>query len=79
MQIIKRIGVILIWFAGMAFVFASANKNDPYLISLRGPGNILLFVASIVVVIAMIRCGYWRGRLPRASSIPRRRMIARRG
>src|SRR4051812_9151344 len=40
MHIIKRIGVILIWFAGMAFIFAAANKNDPYLISMRGPGNI---------------------------------------
>ena len=62
MQIVKRIGVILIWFAGMLFVFAAVNKNDPYLISLRGPGNIILFVASISVVIALIRCGHWRGR-----------------
>jgi beta-N-acetylhexosaminidase len=61
MRIIKRIGVILIWFAGMVFVFASVNKNDPYLISLRGPGNIVLSVASIVALIALIRCGYWRG------------------
>ena len=61
MQIIKRIGVILTWFAGMAFVFASANKNDPYLVSLRGPGNIALSVASIVVFSALIGCGYWRG------------------
>ena len=61
MRIIKRIGVILIWFAGMAFAFASANKNDPYLIALRGPGNIVLSVASIVVLSALIRCGYWRG------------------
>jgi hypothetical protein len=50
------------WFAGLIFVFVSANKNDPYLISLRGPGNIGLFVVSIVTFIALIRCGYWRGR-----------------
>ncbi len=62
MQIIKRIGVIPIWFAGMAFVFAAANKNDPYLIALRGAGNIVLFVASIVALIALIRCGYRYGR-----------------
>ena len=61
MQIIKRIGVILIWLAGLVFVFAAANKNDPYLISLRGPGNIVLAVASIVAVVLLIRCGYWRG------------------
>ena len=62
MQIIKRIGVILVWFAGMLFVFAAANKNDPYLIALRGPGNVVLFVASISVIIVLIWCGYWRGR-----------------
>ena len=60
MQIIKRIGVILIWLAGSAFVFAAANKNDPYLISMRGSGNIVLAMASIAVLIALIRCGYWR-------------------
>jgi beta-N-acetylhexosaminidase len=60
MQIIKRIGAILIWLAGMVFVFAAANKNDPYLISMRGPGNIILAVASIAAFIVLIRCGYWR-------------------
>src|SRR6478735_6093658 len=62
MQIIKRIGVILIWFAGLLFVFAAANKNDPYLIALRGAGNIVLFMASIAVLAVLIRCDYWRGR-----------------
>lgn len=62
MQVIKPIGIILIWFAGLLFVFAAANKNDPYLIALRGPGNIVLFVASIVAFIILIRRDYWRGR-----------------
>jgi len=62
MQIIERIGVILIWFAGLLFAFAAANKNDPYLIALRGPGNITLFVASIVTLATLIRRGYWRER-----------------
>lgn len=62
MQIVKSIGVILIWFAGPLFVFASANKNDPYLIALRGTGNIILFVASIVVLALLIRGGCWRRR-----------------
>jgi beta-N-acetylhexosaminidase len=62
MQVVKRIGVILIWFAGLIFIFAAANKNDPYLIALRGPGNIILFVASVSVAIALIRCGCWRCR-----------------
>jgi beta-N-acetylhexosaminidase len=37
MQILKRIGIILVWLAGPVFIFAAVNKNDPYLISLRGP------------------------------------------
>jgi beta-N-acetylhexosaminidase len=61
MLIIKRIGVILIWFAGMVFVFAAA-KNDPYLISLRGPGNIVLVVIRIAASIHLIRRGFWRRR-----------------
>jgi beta-N-acetylhexosaminidase len=60
MQILKRIGLILLWFAGAVFVFAAANKNDPYLISLRGPGNIVLATASVVVALILIRRGYWR-------------------
>ncbi|WP_347335925.1 glycoside hydrolase family 3 N-terminal domain-containing protein [Bradyrhizobium murdochi] len=60
MQSLKRIGLILVWLAGIAFVFAAANKNDPYLISLRGTGNIALATASVVVAVLLIRRGYWR-------------------
>ena len=60
MQILKRIGLVLVWLAGAVFVFAAANKNDPYLISLRGPGNIVLAAASIIVIVVLIRRGYWR-------------------
>jgi beta-N-acetylhexosaminidase len=62
MHIIKRIGVILIWFAGLLFVFAAVNKNDPYLIALRGAGNIVLFAASIATLAVLIHRGYWRER-----------------
>src|SRR3954449_13287301 len=62
MQIIKRIGVIPIWFAGLLFVFAAVNKNDPYLIALRGAGNIVLLTVSIAVLAVLIRRDYWRGR-----------------
>ena len=60
MQIIKRISFVLAWVAGLILVFAAANKNDPYLISLRGPGNVALAVASVAAVIILIRRGYWR-------------------
>ena len=60
MQIIRRIAIILVWLAGPVFIFAGVNKNDPYLISLRGPGNIVLAAASIIAVVVLIRRGYWR-------------------
>ena len=60
MQILKRIGLMLLWLTGPVFVFAAANKNDPYLISLRGPGNVALAAASIIAVVILIRRGYWR-------------------
>jgi beta-N-acetylhexosaminidase len=62
MQILRRIGIILVWSAGLAFVFAAANKNDPYLIALRGTGNTVLAATSIVVFLVLIRSGYWRKR-----------------
>jgi beta-N-acetylhexosaminidase len=60
MQILKRIGLILVWLAGAAFIFAAANKNDPYLIMLRGPGNAVLAAASIIAVLVLIRRGHWK-------------------
>jgi len=69
MQMIKRIGYILrligyvlLWFAGLAFAFAAANKNDPYLTVMRGAGNIALVLASITLVILLLRRGHWRRR-----------------
>jgi beta-N-acetylhexosaminidase len=62
MQALRRIGIILLRFAGMIFVFAAANKNDPYLISLRGPGNVVLAVTSLVVFLVVIRHNYWSRR-----------------
>ena len=60
MQILKRIGITLVWLAGAVFVLAAVNKNDPYLISLRGPVNIVLAAASIIAVVVLLRRGYWR-------------------
>ena len=60
MQILKRIGVTFVWLAGVVFVVAAINKNDPYLISLRGPGNIILAAVSIAAVAILIRRGHWR-------------------
>ena len=59
MQILKRFGFVLIWLVGAVFLLAAANKNDPYLISLRGPGNLVLAMASIIAVAMLINRGYW--------------------
>ncbi|HWL74013.1 MAG TPA: hypothetical protein VNQ74_09090, partial [Burkholderiaceae bacterium] len=66
MQILKRIGITLFWLAGAVFVFAAVNKNDPYLISLRGPGNIVAAATSIIAVVVLIRRGCWRSVAGRA-------------
>ena len=55
-----RIGLILLWFTGLAFAFVAVNKNDPYLTKLRGAGNIALVVASLVIVVILLRRGHWR-------------------
>ncbi|MGY8668125.1 glycoside hydrolase family 3 N-terminal domain-containing protein [Bradyrhizobium sp. UFLA05-109] len=60
MQFTRRIGLILLWLAPLALAFAAANKNDPYLILLRGAGNIALVVLSIAIAIVIFRRGHWR-------------------
>jgi hypothetical protein len=61
-SMINRIGIAALWLLGLAFVFATINKNDPYLISLRGAGNVALSVTSIVTFVALIQRGYWSRR-----------------
>jgi beta-N-acetylhexosaminidase len=60
MQSLNRIGLILLWLAAPLVAFAAANKNDPYLLVLRGVGNIALVVTSIVIAIVLLRRGRWR-------------------
>jgi beta-N-acetylhexosaminidase len=59
---INRIGIAALWLFGLLFVFEGINKNDPYLIALRGTGNAVLAVVSIVIAVTLIRRGYLRGR-----------------
>lgn len=58
---IKRVGVALLWPLALAFLFVGFNKNDPYLIALRGGGNIAVVVAAVGVIGILIRCGCWNG------------------
>jgi beta-N-acetylhexosaminidase len=59
---IRSLGAPSIWLFGLAFLFVGVNINEPYLISLRGWGAAALFISSIVVLIFLIKRGYWNGR-----------------
>lgn len=58
---VRRIGAALLWLLALVLLFVGFNKNDPYLISLRGNGNIAVVALSILVAIMLIWRGYWRG------------------
>jgi beta-N-acetylhexosaminidase len=60
MQIAKRIGMVLIWLIGLLLIFVGVNKNDPYLIALRGAGNAVVVIASLAVAGLLTRRGAWR-------------------
>ena len=60
MQILRRLGLILLWFAAPVAAFAAVNKNDPYLLALRGAGNVALVAASLLIVAVLLRGGHWR-------------------
>jgi len=60
MPFLRRIGLVLLWFAAPLVTFAAANKNDPYLVPLRGGGNVALAIASIAIVVILLRRKYWR-------------------
>ncbi len=60
MQYLRRIGLILPWLAAPLLAFAAANKNDPYLVPMRGVGNIALVIVSIAIAILLLRRGRWR-------------------
>lgn len=58
---VKRIGAALLCPLALAFLFIGFNKNDPYLIALRGTGNIVVAVIGIAVASVLVWRGYWRG------------------
>jgi beta-N-acetylhexosaminidase len=59
-KMVRRIGAALLWPLALAFLFIGLNKNDPYLISLRGAGNIAVAAVGVAVAIVLIRRGYWK-------------------
>ncbi|QPF91092.1 glycoside hydrolase family 3 protein [Bradyrhizobium commune] len=59
MQFLRRSGLVLLWLTAPVVAFAAANKNDPYLVPLRGVGNIALVIASIAIASVLLRRGHW--------------------
>ncbi len=59
MQIVRT---TLLWIVGLVLVLVGINSNDPYLVPMRGMGNLLLAIASGVVLLMLLRRGGWRGR-----------------
>ena len=62
MKILRSIGIVLPWLAGCLFVAIGLYKNDPVLLALRGPGNVALCAASLVVAVILLWRGCWRSR-----------------
>lgn len=62
MQLSKCIGTIPLWIVGLVCVLAGVNNYDPYLVPLRGTGNLLLVAASAVIVLLLVRRTSWRRR-----------------
>jgi beta-N-acetylhexosaminidase len=56
---VGRIGAALLWPLALAFLFVGFNKNDPYLISLRGTGNVAVAAIGVAVAAALVWRGYW--------------------
>ena len=59
---IRYSGIVALWLAGCVSVFAGVNINEPYLMSAHGLRLVVLFSASIAVLILLIKRGYWSRR-----------------
>jgi beta-N-acetylhexosaminidase len=60
MRSAKRFGLFLAWLIGLLFTFIGVCHNAPFLLSLRGPGNLIVLVSCLVVVACLSKWGYWR-------------------
>lgn len=60
MTFARRFALVLLWLALPLAAFIAANKNDPYLLALRGPGNIAVVLVCVGIVLVLLRRGQWR-------------------
>jgi beta-N-acetylhexosaminidase len=60
MRIVRRLLVLFAWVAGTAFTLLGIYTNHPILLSLRGMGDVVIFVASLAAVAILSGCGFWK-------------------
>ena len=60
MRILRRLLLFLAWAAGTAFTLLGIYTNHPILLSLRGTGDVVIFVTSLAVVASLSACGCWK-------------------
>src|SRR5579871_3727391 len=60
MRVVRQLLVFLAWAAGTAFTLLGVYTNHPILLSLRGTGDVVIFVASLAVVAILSACGCWK-------------------
>jgi beta-N-acetylhexosaminidase len=62
MKILNRLGIVSLWLAGILLLAIGFNQNDPVLLALRGPGDVVLCAVSIVGALVLLWRRGWRGR-----------------
>jgi beta-N-acetylhexosaminidase len=62
MKILKPLGLLLLWLAGFLLVVVGLRTYDPVRAWLRGPGSVVICVASLAVALDLLRRGGWRCR-----------------
>src|SRR5689334_22277573 len=60
-DMIKRLGIVSLWIVGLGLIFVGINNNDPYLISLRGTPNAVLFLLGSGVATFLVVSRFRRG------------------
>ena len=56
----QRLPLFLAWLTGIALTVIGVFVNHPFLLSVRGPKIVTIFIASLAVVSWLTREGYWR-------------------
>jgi beta-N-acetylhexosaminidase len=57
---LTRLATIALWCVAPILIFVSANLYDPYLVLIRGWGDVALAVGELAGIAVVLSCGYWR-------------------